>query len=69
MYVIRFDSVSQVEDALTPEQVAQQCIATLCDGVLRRPVDNLARDAAALPAPQRSATRGKSKTAARADGG
>jgi len=53
----------------TPEQVAQQCIATLCDGVLRRPVDNLARDAAALPAPQRSATRGKSKTAARADGG
>lgn len=53
----------------TAEQVAQQCIATLCGGVLRRPVDPMGSDAPALPAPQRQATGGKAKTAARPGGG
>ena len=27
----------QPDGEYTPEQIAEQCIATLCDGVLRRP--------------------------------
>ncbi len=49
----------------TAEQVAQQCIATLCDGVLRRPADSTALDAAAVPAPKPRAARGTAKNAAR----
>ncbi len=49
----------------TAEQVAQQCIATLCDGVLRRPADSTALDAAAVPAPQPRAARGTAENAAR----
>ena len=40
----------------TPEQVAQQCIATLCDGVLRRPVQ--------APAKARTKTTGAAAEAA-----
>lgn len=53
----------------TPEQVAQQCIATLCDGVLRRSAENTALDAAAVPASKRKAAGGKAKTAVRPNGG
>ena len=53
----------------TAEQVAQQCIATLCDGVLRRPADSTALDAAAVPAPKRRAASSKAKTAVRPSGG
>ena len=53
----------------TPEQVAQQCIATLCDGVLRRSAENTALDAAAVPAAKRKAASGKAKTAVRPSGG
>jgi len=49
----------------TAEQVAQQCIATLCDGVLRRPADSTALDAAAVLAPKPRAARGTAKNAAR----
>ena len=53
----------------TAEQVAQQCIATLCDGVLRRPADSTALDAAAVPTPKRRAASSKAKTAVRPSGG
>ena len=53
----------------TAEQVAQQCIATLCDGVLRRSSHDTALDAAAVPAPQRRAASGKAKASARTSGG
>ncbi len=53
----------------TAEQVAQQCIATLCDGVLRRPANSTALDAAAVPAPKRRAASSKAKTAVRPSGG
>ena len=53
----------------TPEQVAQQCIATLCDGVLRRSAANTAHDAAPVPVPKRKAASGKAKTALRPSGG
>lgn len=53
----------------TAEQVAQQCIATLCDGVLRRPADSTALDAAAVPTPKRRAASSKAKTAVRPTGG
>ncbi|ODS59905.1 MAG: TetR family transcriptional regulator [Acidovorax sp. SCN 65-108] len=52
----------------TAEQVAQQCIATLCDGVLRRPADSTALDAA-VPTPRRRAASSKAKTAVRPGGG
>ncbi len=45
----------------TPEQVAQQCIATLCDGVLRRAEVGTAVSAASAPAPKRRAAGGKAK--------
>lgn len=51
----------------TPEQVAQQCIATLCDGVLRRAADHTPLGAAPVPAPKRKAASGKAKTPARSD--
>lgn len=53
----------------TPEQVAQQCIVTLCDGVLRRSEDNTVQDAAPVPASKRKAASGKAKTAVRPSGG
>ncbi len=53
----------------TPDQVAQQCIATLCDGVLRRSVDSTAMAAAAVPAAKRRAASNKAKTAVRPSGG
>ena len=53
----------------TPEQVAQQCIATLCDGVLRRSADVTVLAAASVPAPKRKAVSGKVKTAVRPNGG
>ena len=59
----------QPDGEYTPEQVAQQCIATLCDGVLRRPVDSTALHAAAVPAPKPRAARGTAKTAVRPAGG
>jgi AcrR family transcriptional regulator len=46
----------------TPEQVAQQCISTLCDGVLRRPAEHTAP---AAPTAKRRAPSGKAKTSAR----
>ena len=59
----------QPDGEYTPEQVAQQCIATLCEGVLRRPVDSTALDAAALPTAKRKAASGKAKTAVQPRGG
>ena len=59
----------QPDGEYTPEQVAQQCIATLCDGVLRRPVDSTSLNAAAVPAPKPRAARGTAKTAVRPAGG
>ncbi len=59
----------------TPEQVAQQCIATLCDGVLRRPAHatavgaSTAPTASAVPGPQRNAARGKAPAAVRPGAG
>ena len=53
----------------TPEQVAQQCIATLCDGVLRRPADPAVSDAVAAPARKRRVASSKAQTAARPRGG
>lgn len=53
----------------TAEQAAQQCIATLCDGVLRRPADSTALDAAAVPTPKRRAASSKAKTAVRPSAG
>ncbi|CAN7197239.1 TetR family transcriptional regulator [Acidovorax sp. 94] len=53
----------------TAEQVAQQCIATLCDGVLRRPADSTALNTAAVPTPKRRAASSKAKTAVRPSGG
>ena len=53
----------------TPEQVAQQCIATLCDGVLRRPADPAVPDAVAAPARKRRVASSKAQTAARPRGG
>ncbi|MBV7461622.1 MULTISPECIES: TetR/AcrR family transcriptional regulator [unclassified Acidovorax] len=53
----------------TAEQVAQQCIATLCDGVLRRPADSTALNTAAVPAPKRRAASSKANTAVRPSGG
>lgn len=55
----------QPDGEYTPEQVAQQCIATLCDGVLRRPLQTPvstaeAGTAPALPA-RRKAAVGKAK--------
>ena len=59
----------QPDGEYTPEQVAQQCIATLCDGVLRRPADSTALDAAAMPAPKPRAARSTAKTPVRPAGG
>jgi AcrR family transcriptional regulator len=53
----------------TAEQVAQQCIATLCDGVLRRPADSTALNTAAVPTPKRRAASSKAKTAVRPSAG
>ncbi|WP_228897043.1 TetR/AcrR family transcriptional regulator [Acidovorax sp. Leaf73] len=53
----------------TAEQVAQQCIATLCDGVLRRPADSTALNTAAVPTPKRRAASSKANTAVRPSGG
>ena len=53
----------------TPEQVARQCIATLCDGVLRRPADPAVPDAVAAPARKRRVASSKAQTAARPRGG
>lgn len=56
----------------TAEQVAQQCIATLCDGVLRRPGQASAStdEAVAAPSlpPRRKAAAGKVKPPARSAG-
>ena len=62
----------QPDGEYTPEQVAQQCIATLCDGVLRRPAQTPvstaeAGTAPALPA-RRKAAVGKAKPPARSAG-
>ena len=59
----------QPDGEYTPEQVAQQCIATLCDGVLRRPADSTALHASVMPAPKPRAARGTAKTAVRPAGG
>ncbi|PJI95367.1 TetR family transcriptional regulator [Acidovorax sp. 69] len=53
----------------SPEQVAQQCIATLCGGVLRRSADDISLKAATVPVPKRRAASGKVKTAVRSRGG
>ena len=62
----------QPDGEYTPEQVAQQCIATLCDGVLRRPAQTPvstaeAGTAPALPARRKTAV-GKAKPPARSAG-
>ncbi|MCO5357017.1 TetR/AcrR family transcriptional regulator [Acidovorax kalamii] len=49
----------------TAEQVAQQCIATLCDGVLRRPVQAAVPEVVPVPAAQRKVGGAKAKTPAR----
>ncbi len=59
----------QPDGEYTPEQVAQQCIATLCDGVLRRPADSTALHASVMPAPKPRAARGTAKTPVRPAGG
>lgn len=59
----------QPDGEYTPEQVAQQCIATLCEGVLRRPADSTALNAAAVSAPKSRAARGTAKAAVRPAGG
>ena len=62
----------QPDGEYTPEQVAQQCIATLCDGVLRRPaqapVSAADRGAAPASAPRRKTAVGKVKAPARLGG-
>ena len=62
----------QPDGEYTPEQVAQQCIATLCDGVLRRPGQASAStdEAVAAPSlpPRRKAAAGKVKPPARSAG-
>ena len=58
----------QPDGEYTPEQVAQQCIATLCDGVLRRPADSTALHASVMPAPKPRAARGTAKAAVRPAG-
>ncbi|MFN4121076.1 TetR/AcrR family transcriptional regulator [Acidovorax sp.] len=62
----------QPDGEYTPEQVAQQCIATLCDGVLRRPAQAPVStadsgSAPALPARSKAAV-GKAKAPARPAG-
>lgn len=49
----------------TAEQVAQQCIATLCDGVLRRPAQATAPEVVPAPAAQRKVGGAKAKAPAR----
>ena len=49
----------------TAEQVAQQCIATLCDGVLRRPAQAAVPEVGPVPAAQRKVGGAKAKTPAR----
>lgn len=49
----------------TAEQVAQQCIATLCDGVLRRPAQAAVSEVVPTPAAQRKVGGAKAKTPAR----
>ncbi|MBT9513888.1 MAG: TetR/AcrR family transcriptional regulator, partial [Acidovorax sp.] len=49
----------------TPEQVAQQCIATLCDGVLRRPAQAAVPEVVPVPAAQRKVGGAKAKAPAR----
>jgi len=49
----------------TAEQVAQQCIATLCDGVLRRPAQGAAPEEVPAPAAQRKVGGAKAKAPAR----
>lgn len=49
----------------TAEQVAQQCIATLCDGVLRRPAQAAVPQAAPAPVAQRKVGGAKAKAPAR----
>lgn len=62
----------QPDGEYTPEQVAQQCIATLCDGVLRRPaqapVSAADAGAALASAPRRKTAVGKVKAPARLGG-
>lgn len=49
----------------TAEQVAQQCIATLCDGVLRRPAQAAVPEVVLAPAAPRKAGGAKAKSPAR----
>ena len=49
----------------TAEQVAQQCIATLCDGVLRRPAQGAAPEVVPAHAAQRKVGGAKAKAPAR----
>ncbi len=49
----------------TAEQVAQQCIATLCDGVLRRPAQAAVPEVVPVPAAQRKVGGAKAKSPAR----
>jgi AcrR family transcriptional regulator len=49
----------------TAEQVAQECIATLCNGVLGRPGQPAASEWISAPAPKRRAATRKTKTAVR----
>nr|WP_295940922.1 TetR/AcrR family transcriptional regulator [uncultured Acidovorax sp.] len=62
----------QSDGEYTPEQVAQQCIATLCDGVLRRPGQTPVSTAEAGTAPalqaRRKAAVGKAKPPSRSAG-
>jgi AcrR family transcriptional regulator len=53
----------------TPEQVAEQCIATLCDGVLRRPAQAAVPGAVPAPAAPRKVGGAKAKTSARSGKG
>jgi len=53
----------------TAEQVAQQCIATLCDGVLRRPAQAAVPGAVPAPAAPRKVGGAKAKTPARSGKG
>ncbi|KRA18542.1 TetR/AcrR family transcriptional regulator [Acidovorax sp. Root568] len=59
----------QPDGEYTPEQVAQQCIATLCDGVLRRSATGIADGAVSAPVPQPKPASGKAKTRAQRGGG
>lgn len=53
----------------TAEQVAQQCIATLCDGVLRRPAQAAVLGAVPAPVAQRKVGGAKAKSPARSGKG